>query len=155
MQAHKSAVQELTSQLSESTSVTKRQKAELFIKEVLVQRLDGELSQQQTKVGQLQSLVSKTRSEVQRLTAKLAEKQSEVEGKQAVIENLGSRLTASIEEVSTVHKEMAGAQHTYNTDAQVCNIHACFWAPLLQLLVCSTSCCNHANTVLEPELWHL
>ena len=159
LQAHKPAVQELTSQLSESTSVTMRQKAELSTKEVHLQRLDGKLSEQQTKMKQLQSSVSKDRSEVQRLTAQLEEKQSLVEGKQDVVESLGTRLTASIEEVSAVHKELASATHAHGTDAQVCNMHACFLVPLLQLLVlwciCSTSCCNHANTVLESQLWHL
>jgi len=94
LQAHKPAVQELTSQLSESTSVTMRQKAELSTKEVHLQRLDGKLSEQQTKMTQLQSSVSKDRSEVQRLTAQLEEKQSLVEGMQDVVESLGTRLTA-------------------------------------------------------------
>ncbi len=90
----------------------------------------------------------------QELQRQLEEKQSEFEGKQAEIESLGSRLTASIEQVSTVHKELASAQQRHNIDTQVCIIYACFKAPLLQLLVlwciCSTSCCTHAITVLEP-----
>ncbi len=126
LQGHEAAVQELSSQLSDSTSVTTRQEAELSTKEAQLQRLDGELSEQQTKVGQLQSVVSNTRSEVQRLTEQLEGKQSEIEDKQAVIGKLENRLTASIEQVSVVHKELGSVKLALNTDSQVCNIHACF-----------------------------
>ncbi|DBA79806.1 TPA: hypothetical protein ACH3X1_008467 [Trebouxia sp. C0004] len=119
LQTHKCAVQQLTSQLSASTFVTTEQKAELSKKEAQVQRLDDNLSEQQTKMTQLQSLLLADKSEVQRLGARLVEMQVLVEGKQAAIENLESRLTTSTEEVSAVHKELAGAQGTYNTDAQV------------------------------------
>jgi len=136
LQAHKSAVQELTSQLSESTSVTMRQKAELSTKEVHLQRLDGKLSEQQTKMTQLQSSVSKDRSEVQRLTAQLEEKQSLVEGKQDVVESLGTRLTASIEEVSAVHNWPVLHMHM----ALMLRYAICM--PAFWFLCCSCSCCG-------------
>ncbi|KAL0032026.1 hypothetical protein WJX77_001099 [Trebouxia sp. C0004] len=59
LEASNVTVQELTFQLSASTSVTTGQKAELSKKEAQLKRLDGELSEQQTKMMHLQSLVSR------------------------------------------------------------------------------------------------
>ena len=97
-----------------------------------------------------------TEAVIQGLQHQLVEKQSVVEDKQVMIDSLGSRLTASIEQVSTVRQELASAQKAHSADTQVCNIHACFEAPLLQLHVLwllvlwLLSCCMHAITVLEP-----
>ena len=51
------------------------------------------------------------------------EKHSEGEDKQAETVNLGHRLTASIEQVSTVHR--ASAQDSHTNEIQVCIAHAC------------------------------
>ena len=101
------------------------------------------------------------KSELHSLTVQFAEKQSEVEGKHALIGNLEDRLTASIEEVSFVHQEMASAAHAHSTAAEVCNILACCLAEVLQLHksiqqlfswhICSTLPCNDAITVLDIE----
>ena len=66
------------------------------------------------------------KSVVQGLQHQLLEKQSLVEDKQVMIDSLGSRLTASVEQVSTVRQELASAQKAHSADTQVCNIHACF-----------------------------
>ncbi len=96
-------------------------------------------------------------SAVHSLTVQLAEKQAVVEGKHALIGKLGDRLTASIEEVSTVQQEMASAAHAHSTAAQVCNILASCLAVVLQLHksihqlvswhICSTLPSHHAITV--------
>ncbi len=63
---------------------------------------------------------------VEDLQHQLVEKQSLVADKQVMIDSLGSRLTASIDQVSTVRQELASAQKAHSADTQVCNIHACF-----------------------------
>ncbi|KAL0028060.1 hypothetical protein WJX77_004125 [Trebouxia sp. C0004] len=99
-------VEELTFQLSASTSVITGQNAELSEKEAQVKRLDGGLSEQQTRMMQLQSVVADKEFELQRFSA---EKQCVVESKQAVIGELGHRLTASQEEEEFVQQEKAMA----------------------------------------------
>jgi len=128
LQAHNAAVQDLTSQLSNGTSVNSRQKAELSTQEAQVQRLDGELSEQQGQVQQLQSLVSEKQFELQRLSA---EKQSVIEDQQGMIGTLGDRLTSSQQEVSAAQQEKASAAHAHSAAAQVCSVLACCLAVVL------------------------
>lgn len=102
-----------------------------------------------------QMVMQAHKAAVEHVQHQLDQKLSVVEDKQVMIESLGSRLTASIAQVSTVRQELANAQKAHNADTQVCNVYACFEDPLLQLrrlwCVCSTSCCTHAISV--PEAW--
>ncbi|DBA89943.1 TPA: hypothetical protein ACH3X2_004432 [Trebouxia sp. C0005] len=108
LEVHRSEVQQLTSQLSASTSVTTEQEAELSKKEAQVKRLDGRLSEQQAKMKLLQSLVSEKDLELQQLSA---EKQAVTEEQQGMIRTLGDRLAASQQEGAAAHQEEAsGAQ---------------------------------------------
>lgn len=106
-----------------------------------------------------QVVMQANKAAVEHLQHQLDQKLSVVKDKQVMIESLGSRLTASIAQVSTVRQELANAKKAHNADTQVCNVYACFEAPLLQLrgpwCVCSTSCCTHAISVLEAWLWNV
>jgi len=122
LQAQTAAVQDLASQLSDSTRVNSRQEAGLSAKEAQVQRLNGKLSEQQAQVHQLQTLASEKECEVERLTAVLAEKQKDQQGQ---LEKFANRLRSIQQELSAEQQERASAALAHSADAQVGNNLAC------------------------------
>ena len=106
-------------------------------------------------------LLQAHKSQLQRVTAQLAEKQCVVEVKQAEIGKLGDCLTASQQEVATMHQGTAGAAQANSAAAQVGNVLACCLADVLQLHksiqqlfswhICSILLCNCATTVIDIQ----
>jgi len=97
MQANKAAVEDLQHQLQEKQSL---------------------LEDTQVMIDEKQSLLEGKQVEIE-------EKQSLLEDKQGMIDSLGSRLTASIDQVSTVRQVLASAHKAHDADTQVCSIQAC------------------------------
>ncbi len=131
LQVQTAAVEDLTAQLSISTSLTSRQQAELSAKEAQVKRLDGELSEQQDQVHQLQTLASEKTSEVERLTAQLAEKQGDIEKREGVMRQFATHLRSSQQQVAAEKQEKDSAVQAYSLVAQVCIVLACCLADVV------------------------
>ena len=119
LQVQTAAVEDVTAQLCDSTSLTSRQQAELSAKEAQVKRLDGELSEQQGQVHHLQTLASEKTNEVERLTAQLAEKQGDIEKREGVMRQFATRLRSSQQQVAAEKQEKDSAVHAYSLVAQV------------------------------------
>lgn len=152
LQAQTAAIQDLASQLSDSTHVNSRQGAELSAKEAQVEkldgeltakqaqvkRLDGELSEQQGQVHQLQTLASEKTSEVERLTPQLAEKQGDIEKREGVMRQFATHLRSSQQQVAAEKQDKDSAVHAYSLVAQVLHCFSLLSSCFVWLCSCTS-----------------
>lgn len=96
------------------------------VNKAAIEDLQHQLQEKQSLLEDTQVMIDKKQSLLEGKQVEIEKKQSLLEDKQGMIDSLGSHLTASIDQVSTVRQELASVQKAHSADTQVCKVHACF-----------------------------